>query len=654
MSRIPDKSLARTVYQISFSGVNGLPANHCIKSNHEMDNLHPGTDDVLRCHARSCLKENLGWIDSAGKLVREEYPKMRSLLERLLRRKQSAPGSQPLFSLQSSPTVPEAEVVAGLGNPKLNSDTRDKGAAASVSDKTGTATTATDTVSTKGDNGSSAITKDPSVFVSATLHDGTLVVPSLRLSEQMSIGVGKSFDDFLRIISQWWVQHDRNYEQRGMASLIYIYSEPLTDSFEVLTLCRKGRWFEQPTTRYKLYHTPGTTDCSYAKSETIHIRSYAWHQLHTWRKILVKACGRSLKNHVGIVDEAGTLRPSEQPTIHPAFYDFQTLATDARNLSSERREDTKISKARYTPVISKDDRQSKMVPQKTPKTSMHEQIANTMRLAGALYEVSIMLNEEISNASAEQEDDVSLRSTNSDMTKEANPVFETMKNGEIDIDAVQGAIANLKAQLQDRKDSAQVLARVCNRWKEELETRYPLMKRKSAPHNDVGNTVSERSESPNTLDPATKTHTLGRSDKRESSEKAKYTPPSLQSQPERDERSNRSGSLIARSHAIENESGQHKPPAKVRYMSHRSESTPNTTRDDPQEHTEWSPLKLRYMDANDIVPTTTPSDPKKDDQSNGLQGKLSDKRPGKQPRSRFSGINKGSRDEDDGFSIFAL
>lgn len=60
------------------------------------------------------------------------------------------------------------------------------------------------------------------------------------------------------------------------------------------------------------------------------------------------------------------------------------------------------------------------------------------------------------------------------------------------------------------------------------------------------------------------------------------------------------------------------------------------------------------MDANDIVPTTTPSDPKKDDQSNGSQGKLSDKKPGKQPRGRSSGINKGSRSEDDGFSIFAL
>jgi hypothetical protein len=300
-------------------------------------------------------------------------------------------------------------------------------------------------------------------------------------------------------------------------------------------------------TQYKLYHTPEPSNSSYVKSEIIG-PCFSSYQVNAWKKIVVSTFVRGLENHVGAVDEAGTLRPSEQPTTHPAFYNFQTIATDARNLSSERRKDTKMSKARYTPLIPKDDRQAKMVPQETPKISMHEQIASTMRLAGALYEVSTTLNEKIPNASAEKEDDASLSLTNSDMTKEANPVFETMRNGEIDIYAVQGAIAKLKAQIQDRKDSAQVLARVCNRWKEELEARYPLMKRKSVPHNDVDNTASKRSES-----------------------------------------------STVRSHAFKNESGQQKSPVKVRYTTASLESIPTATRDPTVRSSRESFVEQRTM-----------------------------------------------------------
>jgi hypothetical protein len=68
---------------------------------------------------------------------------------------------------------------------KLNTDTRDEGAAASASDKTGSSTNATDTISQKDDNGSPALKKGRSVFVSATLYDGTLLVPSFKLCEQI-------------------------------------------------------------------------------------------------------------------------------------------------------------------------------------------------------------------------------------------------------------------------------------------------------------------------------------------------------------------------------------------------------------------------------------------------------------------------------------
>ena len=117
-----------------------------------------------------------------------------------------------------------------------------------------------------------------------------------------------------------------------------------------------------------------------------------------------------------------------------------------------------------------------------------------MKLAGALYDVSTMLNHEISNGSSQTDDDVSFVHAGLNMINEPNPVFKTMKNGEIDVDAVQGAMAELNSQLQDHKDKPHILAALCRRWKEELETRYPLMKRKSRENNDVNNLVSPRSE----------------------------------------------------------------------------------------------------------------------------------------------------------------
>jgi hypothetical protein len=120
------------------SDVNGSFVSSCIECQDKLDNLRPGTDIHLRDHARLCLKENLGWIDSAGKLVQEEYPRVLSLLKRLRRTNWSAPGSR-LFLFQTpSPTIPEPQAVAELERSKLNTDTREEGAAASASDKTGT------------------------------------------------------------------------------------------------------------------------------------------------------------------------------------------------------------------------------------------------------------------------------------------------------------------------------------------------------------------------------------------------------------------------------------------------------------------------------------------------------------------------------------
>jgi hypothetical protein len=294
------------------------------------------------------------------------------------------------------------------------------------------------------------------------------------------------------------------------------------------------------------------------------------------------------------VDEAGALQIRKQPTTHSTLYNLIDSVRNSRNVPSKRQKDTNPSEARYTPLVPTDNKQGKWNPQEVQKTSMHDQIASTMKLTGALYEVSTMLNEEISNTSSQKGDDISLNQTNSDMANEANPVFKTMKNDEIDIEAVQEAMAELKARLHDHKDKAQALARICRRWKEELETRYPLMKRNSAPRKAIGDTIPPRSESPRTLDLATKTHTVGKSDKRESPDKARYTPLSLQSQTQRSERS--------------------KPISAMTLGNSEEGSHPS-----------------------------------------GRQSKTNGGRDWKQPRSRPSSGRKGGRDDDDDeFSIFAL
>jgi hypothetical protein len=645
ISRVPDKSLARTVYQI-FSDVNGLFTSSDIECKDEMEKLRPGTDESLRTHAKSCLKNNIGWTDNVGRLVEGGYPKVGLLFSGLKQRNSPAPASQPFLSPNLSPMVPEPEAVARSEKQKLNTDARGERAAVMVSDDADSTKHATDKVIPKGNDNPPASNKDDVGAMSATLHDGTLVIPCINLCQQMSAGVRKSFSDVLMIISQWRTQtrQDTDHGQYGTASLIYVFSQPLTDSFDIGILRRRDGWFEQPVTLYKLYHTLGTSGCSYVKSETIEHFLPTGSRLRRWRKLLSNTFSRRLKNHVGTVDEAGTLQLSKQPTTYETLYDFVDSVGNSRNAQSERQKDTNPSEVRYTPLVPTDNKQGKRNPQEVQKTSMHDQIASTMKLAGALYEVSTMLNEEISNTASQKGDDISLNQTNSDMVNEANPVFKTMKNGEIDVDAVQKAMAELKARLRDHNDKAQMLARVCRRWKEKLETRYPLMKRKSAPRKSIDNNMSPCSASSTTASRAIRRPTSSESD-------------------------------------------QQMSPGKVRYTTPRSESILTTMSIDSQEDPHWSPAKLRYMDLEEeVVPPTTMRDPREDVQSSGQQGKPNDKSGGKQSkgqqsmpsderdkeqpsgqqsktdgekdrkqsRSPPSSGRKGGRDDDDGFSIFAL
>ena len=446
---------------------------------------------------------------------------------------------------------------------------------------------------------------DHSIIVSATLHDGSLVVPSYSLCLQMSMGIGKSFSDILRIISQWRTQTCRNNDLAP--KMIYVYTSRYLDCFSISTfdsdtqtlrsdisaLHSHSRLLKQPMTRIRLYHTPGTTESSYVDYRCV--RNDQSHSIERTQKLL-DICESALKNHVGVVDETGSLRKSEHPTAHEVLSDPER-PPEIPDVPNVRRKDTKPPGVRYTPPEpahnGKPEKKLEKKPEKKPENeldkllediqgvSMHDQIASTMKLAGALFEMSIMLNEEMSNAPSQKDDNTSFSESNSNLINEPNPVFRTMKNGEVDIDAVQKAMADFRTRLGDHQDKAQILAHVCRRWKEELEARYPMMKRKSVTHNDVDDLLSPRSTSATLKSRATR-----------------------------------------------------KPPS----------SKPKEQR---------SPTKVWSMIGNsELKLASTTADSKQDKQPNKQQDKFSNDRGGTQPYSRSSdGSNHGRSKNDAGFSI---
>lgn len=473
------------------------------------------------------------------------------------------------------------------------------------------------------DKGDLDLGTDRSVIVSATLHDGTLVVPSFKLYEQMSTGVGKGFSDFLRIISQWRTHscHNSGHGQE----MIYLYPDPLATSFDIGILQSDIKTFrsnllerfslsrcrEQPMTRQTLHHTPGTLDYSYVKSERV-----CTYQLQPIKvlKMLLETFESGLENHVGLVDESGALQKSERLTAHKISNDCEKpfRVPDA---SSVTRKDTTHSRVRYTPLKPTDngepEKKAEQIQEVVQEISMHDQIASTMKLAGALFDMSIMLNEEISKAPSQKTASTSSNHIPSNLVDEPNPVFRTMKNGEIDIDAVKDAMAELRTRLGDHQDKDQILARVCKRWKEELETRYPMMKRKPVIHNDVDDLLSSRSDSPTATERAPKKSTISEPDKQN-------------------------------------------PPSKVRFVVAHPKLKPASTTADHKED-DKTPAEPRTADGRSkSTPTTTLGNPKEDEAPGKQQDALNSDRDGKQPYSRSSsGRNNGHSKNDVRFSIYA-
>lgn len=111
---------------------------------------------------------------------------------------------------------------------------------------------------------------------------------------------------------------------------------------------------------------------------------------------------------------------------------------------------------------------------KVPKeTSLHDRISSTIKLAGALRSVSSFFDSEIKTTTT-----ITTTTTKHDpILALETPVFSTMKESEVNVEAVQQAIQELKRTLEERSDGPQLISQLLRRWKSELEHRWPLMKR---------------------------------------------------------------------------------------------------------------------------------------------------------------------------------
>lgn len=206
------------------------------------------------------------------------------------------------------------------------------------------------------------------------------------------------------------------------------------------------------------------------------------------------------------MNEKGALELSREPSIHQAFYDIR----EPRKISLDPRagaRDTDHLDKRHTTTSSAKNKQMTEGSVVAQKGSMHDQIETVMKLAGDLYDVNTMLNEEISNAPSLPNESPAISHADASWLNEPNPVLETREHDKINVDAVKRAISTLKARIRDHKDKAHILARLCKRWIGELEVEYPLMKRDSVSRSGIHSPAKSPSKSSKTKSPMPKKKT---------------------------------------------------------------------------------------------------------------------------------------------------
>ncbi|KAG9613891.1 hypothetical protein KCU77_g1006, partial [Aureobasidium melanogenum] len=601
MSLIPDVSLSRNVQNLSTSDTDGSSKNPTIESSHEFEDLSPDFDRSLRLWALMFLKNSIGWIDSSGNLIEGEHPKLGSLTDNVKGKKPPSVDSQPFISRKTS-SAPGPQAVLEDGDTKLVENFGGKAVAVPSPDGTDKAERATPRGTQEGSDENPVREKARELYMSATLHDGTLVIPSFAVCCNMKNGNGKGFSDILRIISQWRMQAcgDLDHENRRKPLLVYVFSETYESSISIEFFRKGPDWFEQPMTLYKLHHTLPTSGCSYVNFEPLPQTVLKPHQLRQRKKTLRTVLKYGLKRHWGFVDKAGVLRKSKQPSINQFLYD---LKVPINLYSSAGTEVMESPKARYVQPDPMNIRQAEETHEKAQKISISDQIENVMRLAGDLYDVSTMLNGEISIALSQTDGYPACDQVNPNWRNESNPVLETRKNGQINIDAAKRAISQVKVRLRNQWDKAHILAHLCERWKGELEIEYPLMNREPVSRSGIHNLAIPPSRPSRAKSPATGNQTLA----------------TLQ---------------------------QPVSSPKIRYLFGGADSS------EPQPAVKpWSPSKLRYKDQLGLH-STTPHSMKHDERLDAQQDRSSNKDDSSGSREQTFSRHKKRDDEDDEFSIF--
>lgn len=502
MSMISDVSLFRSVHKIFISNIDGSFKSSVVEATDEFENLRPGTDKSLRSSAVLFLKNNIGWIDRAGNLIEGKHPKLGSLIDNVKGKKPPSVDSQPFISRKTS-SAPRPQAVPKDGDTELVENSGGKAVAVSSPDDTDKAERATTRGTQASSNENSVREKARELYISATLHDGTLVIPSFAVCCNMKNGNGKGFSDILQILSQWRVQAcgDFDHENRRKPLLVYVFSEIFDSSISIEVFRKEPDWFEQPMTLYKLHHTLPTSGCSYINYQPLPQTVLKPHQSRQRKKTLLAVFSCGLKKHIGFVDKAGVLRKSKRPSINQFLYDLKVPINLYFSAGTEVMESPK---ERYVPPDPMDTRQAEETHEGAQKMSMSDQIENVMRLAGDLYDVSTMLNEEISIALSQMDGNPACDQVNPNWRNEPNPVLETRKNGQINIDAANRAISQLKVRLRNQRDKAHTLAHLCQRWKGELEIEYPLMNRESVLRGGIHDLAIPPSGSSRTKSPVAK------------------------------------------------------------------------------------------------------------------------------------------------------
>ncbi|KAK6000139.1 hypothetical protein QM012_004127 [Aureobasidium pullulans] len=313
ISRVRDAKLIKSIHNISFSDAKNSIASSVTEFKHEMERLRPGSDFETRYHARASLNRNVGWINSEGHLTEGEYPKLESMIDNLGKIELSSIHPRPFLSPKTS-TSPKPQTISRDKDSKLN-------------EIPGQEATTKELRRSRDDD---SICKEVRYRnVSATLHDGSLVIINFKVGHSTENKRGKSFSSILRVISQWRMQARDDFDHQFLRKplLVYVTLEASESSVDVQVLRKEPDWFEKPIIHYRLHHTLQESGCSYVNFEPLPQTVLDHHQWMSRNKKLLNIFRSGLKRYIGSVDKAGVLCRSAQPPIDQFLSDLRKPTT---------------------------------------------------------------------------------------------------------------------------------------------------------------------------------------------------------------------------------------------------------------------------------------------------------------------------------------